>query len=165
LKRERILRGANMDEKFLITGGSLMDLLTYHPDIADEVIGLSVITYHSIYEFGSLLMRRLSQSTDDEEIHKLIEVGTVFMIAISHMEKLTFNMSVLEPILSVGVYKKINFVQSSYIFEARENNLILICNEREIQDAIKEVGIYALFTGNKDFEKKFTQLANGRLKL
>ncbi len=154
-----------MDERFLITGNSLMDLITDHNEIADEVIGLSVLLEYGTYEFGTLLLKRASKSQNADEIHKIIEVGVELMNAISHMDKLTLNMAILEPMLNVGVYKKINFVQSSYIFTAREHNLILICNEKEIQDAAKEVGIPVLFTGNRDFEKKFTQFVENRTRI
>lgn len=154
-----------MDERFLITGNSLMDLITDHGEIADEVIGLSVILEYGTYEFGTLLLKRASKSQNADDIHKIIEVGVELMNAISHMDKLTLNMAALEPMLNVGIYKKINFVQSSYIFTAREHNLILICNEKEIQDAAKEVGIPVLFTGNRDFEKKFTQFVENRVRI
>lgn len=152
-----------MDERFLITGNSLMDLITTHDKIADEVIGLSVILEYGTYEFGSLLLNRASRSQNADEIPRIIEFGVEFMNALSHMDKLSLDMAVLEPALNVGIYKKINFVQSSYIFTAREHNLVLICNEKEIQDAAKEVGIPVLFTGNRDFEKKFAQLVQNRV--
>lgn len=154
-----------MEERFLITGNSLMDLITDHAEIADEVIGLSVILEYGTYEFGTLLLERASKSQNADEIHKIIEVGVELMNAISHMDKLTLNMAILEPMLNVGIYKKINFAQSSYLFTAREHNLILICNEKEIQDAAKEVGIPVLFTGNRDFEKKFTQFVENRVRI
>ncbi len=152
----------NMSLKALITGNSLMDLILYHSDVADEVMGISAITPVSRYEFGTLLLKRASESIEENETRKIIEVSKELLDAINHMDVVDVNRSQMETLFTIGVYKKIDFVQCTYLFAAKENNLVLIANEKEIQEAAKEIGVQILLTGSKNFEQKFRQLNESR---
>ncbi len=152
----------NMSLKALITGNSLMDLILYHSDIADEVMGVSAITPVSRYEFGTLLLRRASESIEENETRKIIEISKDLLDAINHMDIVEVDRSHMDTLFTVGVYKKVDFVQCTYLFAAKENNLVLIANVKEIQEAAKEIGVQILFTGSKNFEQKFRQLNDNR---